>query len=136
MTATQPTDAQLAAFAARDQEGEPVVMVNLLKFKEKAEYAEGTPEHGEDVPGMVAYARYGVEVNKILLSIGAEPLFTGAAPIHMIGEGDWDMAALVRYPSRKTFLEMTTSEAYQAIHYHREAGLAHQELIETLPLGG
>ena len=41
------------------------------------------------------------------------------------------MVAIVRYPSRQAFLDMTVSEAYQAIHHHREAGLAHQDLIET-----
>ncbi len=51
----------------------------------------------------------------------------------MIGNGDWDRVALVWYPSRQAFLDMSSSAEYRAIHYHRAAGLAHQDLIETLP---
>ncbi|MEM7662730.1 MAG: DUF1330 domain-containing protein [Pseudomonadota bacterium] len=133
MKAIQPTPEQAAAFLSRDQD-ESVVMVNLLKFKDKATYAEGTAEHGEDVSGATAYLRYGIEVNKILASIGATPLFSGAGPNFMIGDGDWDMVALVRYPSRAVMIGMTQSPEYQAIHHHREAGLAHQDLIEVTEL--
>jgi len=44
------------------------------------------------------------------------------------------MVALVRYPSRAAMIAMTQSDAYQAIHHHREAGLAHQDLIEVTEL--
>ncbi|MEO0882891.1 MAG: DUF1330 domain-containing protein [Pseudomonadota bacterium] len=131
--AIEPTTEQTAAFLNRDQD-ETIVMVNLLKFKDKATYAEGTAEHGEDVSGAAAYMRYGVEVNKILAKIGATPLFAGAAPNMMIGEGDWDMVALVRYPSRAAMIGMTQSAEYQAIHHHREAGLDHQDLVEVTEL--
>jgi len=135
--AITPTPEQTAAFLSRDQD-DSIVMVNLLKFKDKATYAEGTAEYGEDVSGATAYLRYGAEVNKILAKIGAVPLFNGIAPNFMIGSGDWDMVALVRYPSRAAMIGMTQSAEYQAIHHHREAGLAHQDLIEVteLPTGG
>ncbi|MEM6410863.1 MAG: DUF1330 domain-containing protein [Pseudomonadota bacterium] len=131
--AIAPTPEQTTAFLSRDQD-DSIVMVNLLKFKDKATYAEGTAEHGEDVSGATAYLRYGVEVRKILEKIGATPLFNGIAPNFMIGDGDWDMVAMVRYPSRAAMIGMTQSAEYQAIHYHREAGLAHQDLIEVTEL--
>lgn len=132
MTATQPTDTQLTAFAASDM-SEPVCMVNLLKFKDKATYAPDAPEAGENLSGQDAYGRYGLGVFKILEKIGAKPIFSAPAKQFMIGDGDWDVVALVWYPSRQAFLEMTASPEYQAIHHHREAGLAHQDLIETMP---
>lgn len=136
MTATHPTPEQAQAFISRDQD-QSIVMVNLLKFKDKATYEADRPEAAENLSGAEAYQRYGAEVQKILESIGARPLFAGAAPHYMIGEGhDWDMVALVRYPSRAVMMAMGTSEAYQAIHYHREAGLAFQDLIEVTELMG
>ena len=133
MKAIEPNADQLADIASANMD-EPVAMVNLLKFKDKATYASDTPEAKENLSGAEAYMRYGFGVYKVLESIGAKPLFSGPASRYVIGAGDdWDAAAVVWYPSRKVFLEMTASEDYQAIHYHREAGLAHQVLIETTP---
>ncbi len=132
MTAIQPSPEQIQAFLTADM-SEPVCMVNLLKFKDKASYGEDTPEHGKGLTGQEAYGLYGIGVYKVLAKIGAKPLFSAPVQRFMIGAGDWDAAALVWYPSRQTFLEMPQREDYQAIHYHRDAGLAHQDLIETTP---
>lgn len=135
MTVTQPTLSQAEAFAARDADT-PVSMVNLLKFKDKATYDADRLETAENLTGQEAYARYGVEVAKILAKLGAKTLFAGPANGLLIGDGDWDMVAIVEYPNRATLLNMSTSEEYKAVHYHRDAGLAHQLLIDTtrLPL--
>ena len=132
MPAIQPTAEQIQAFL-NDEMSEPVAMVNLLKFKPLATYEEGTPEAGKGLSGREAYGLYGEGVFKVLARIGAKPLFSAPVQRFMIGAGDWDAAAVVWYPSRKVFLEMPQREDYQAIHYHREAGLAHQDLIETTP---
>jgi len=133
MTATQPTPEQAQAFMAREADT-PVSMVNLLKFKDKATYDPARPEAAENLTGQEAYARYSAEVSKILAKLGAKTLFAGPAHGMLIGEGDWDTVAIVEYPSRAVMLGMGTSEDYQAIHYHREAGLAHQLLIDTTKL--
>jgi uncharacterized protein (DUF1330 family) len=133
MTATQPTPDQVQAFLARGADA-PVAMVNLLKFKDKATYEADRQEAGENLTGQEAYTRYGAAVSKILAKIGAKTLFAGPAHGMMIGTGDWDMVAIVEYPSRAVMVGMGTSEDYQAIHYHREAGLAHQLLIDTTSL--
>lgn len=133
MTTIQPTPAQAQAFMSRGPD-DPVAMVNLLKFKDKATYEADRPEASENLSGQDAYTRYGAEVSKILAKLGARTLFAGPAHGMLIGEGDWDMVAIVEYPSRAIMLGMGTSEAYQAIHYHRDAGLAHQLLIDTTSL--
>ena len=133
MKSTHPTAEQLEAIASADMD-QPVAMVNLLKFKDKATYEDSAPEAAENLSGFEAYARYGIGVYKVLESIGAKPLFNAPTSRYVIGDGEaWDAVAVVWYPSRKAFLEMTSSEDYQAIHYHREAGLEHQQLIETTP---
>jgi len=133
MTATQPTPDQAQAFMARGTDA-PVSMVNLLKFKDKATYEADRPEAAKNLTGQEAYARYGAEVAKILAKLGAKTLFAGPAHGMVIGDGDWDMVAIVEYPNRAVMLGMGTSAEYQAIHYHREAGLAHQLLIDTTKL--
>ena len=57
MPAFQPTADQFRTFRDDPHDG-PVAQVNLLKFRAKAEYAEGDPEHGEVISGEAAYQRY------------------------------------------------------------------------------
>lgn len=121
------------AFLKEDM-SEPVGMLNLLKFKPLATYSEGTEEAGQNLTGAEAYGRYGAGVAKILEKIGAKIIYSGPVQQFLIGNGDWDAAAIVVYPSRQVFVEMGQREDYQAIHYHRDAGLAHQDLIATHPI--
>lgn len=125
--ANHPSDEQMKEFFARagtDHDG-PVVMVNLLKFRERAAYPDGRDAH---LSGFEAYARYGVEVKKIVEGLGGKMLYAGAVDGLMIGHVEelWDQVALVRYPSRKTFFDMVMMPEYRAIEVHREAGLAGQ----------
>lgn len=46
------------------------------------------------------------------------------------GELDRNMVSIVEYPSVAAFMNMGISGQYQKIHVHREAGLAHQLLVE------
>lgn len=130
--AVRPSDEQLKSFFSRagtDKDG-PVVMVNLLKFREKAAYPDGRDAH---LSGQEAYMRYGAEVAKIISNLGGKMIFGGTVDGLMLGECEelWDQVALVEYPSRAAFLEMVMSPEYHAIEVHREAGLAGQLNIGT-----
>ena len=129
-----PTQEQMAGFMAPGPDG-PISMVNLLKFKEKAEYADGRET---DLSGAEAYAIYGQEVVHHLQKVGGAPMFSAGVERLMLGEVEelWDTAAIAMYPSRKAMLEMIMSPEYQASALHREAGLAGQLNIELVePVG-
>lgn len=130
MPAIEPRPEQLKALMERKPEGS-VYMLNLLKFKERAEYADGRET---DLSGEAAYMLYGAGVTKIINEMGGDFVFSGKANVLVIGDGEleWDSVAIVRYPSLDHFTRMVASEAYQAIHVHREAGLEHQVLINCL----
>jgi hypothetical protein len=53
-----PSPEQAMAFFSEPDEG-PFVMINLLKFKDKAAYADGSDA---DLSGRDAYLRYGMAV--------------------------------------------------------------------------
>lgn len=113
----------------------PIYMLNLLKFKEKADYADGR-ETG--LSGAEAYGIYGAEVVDHLAQVGGKPVFSAQVERLMLGEVEelWDTAAIAMYPSRKAMLEMMSSAAYQASAVHRAAGLAGQLNIELVePVG-
>lgn len=117
-----PRADQIQALVGDSDQG-PVVMLNLLKFKDRAVGEEGT--------GADAYRRYGDAVIKMVEARGGKVLWSGRATHVMIGsEADkWDAIALVEYPSPAAFLEMGMSAEYQQIHGHREAGLESTVLI-------
>ncbi len=124
-----PAPAQAMAFFSGGDDA-PICMVNLLKFKDKATYADGS-EAG--LSGREAYARYAQGVAACIASVGGKLRFGGDVTGLLIGEVEelWDMVAIAEYPSRKAMFAMVQSPEYQAITKHREAGLAGQLNICT-----
>lgn len=130
--AVYPTSEQIASFFGANEDG-PFVMLNLLKFKPKAAYADGSDAQ---LTGAEAYARYGEAVAKLLEKHGGRVRYSGPATSLMIGECDplWDAVALAEYPSYAAFRAMATSAEYLAIERHRLAGLDGQLNIRTKPM--
>ncbi|XOV84884.1 MAG: DUF1330 domain-containing protein [bacterium] len=124
-----PNEDQIKGFFTPGAEG-PIYMLNLLKFKDKAEYADGRKTN---LSGAEAYALYGAAVSKILIDLGGGGMFNAQVERLMLGEVEelWDAVAIAMYPNRQAMIEMMQSQEYQAIHHHREAGLAGQLNIET-----
>jgi len=127
--ALDPLPEQVKAFLANHPDGEPVFMLNLLKFKKQATYHDF-----EDISGAAAYARYGEAFGKLVASQnieGAHSVYGGKMGSWLIGqgEGEWDAIAIFRYPDAKTMFATVSSEAYRKIHKHRKAGLEGQLLI-------
>lgn len=115
--APTPEQAELLAALPQDQ---PVVMLNLLRFK---------PDGGEE-----DYATYVREVRPHLESVGARALYAGKGRAFVIGEEArpwWDAMLVVEYPTPAAFVAMVTSDAYAEVHEHRERALERAELIAT-----
>jgi uncharacterized protein (DUF1330 family) len=131
VNAVYPTSSQMVEFFGSPEDG-PFVMVNLLKFKERAEYADGADAH---LSGREAYARYGDEVSKLVVALGGRIWYSGAVTGLLLGEVEenWDMVALAEYPSLEAFRGMMLSPEMHAIEHHRAAGLAGQLNIRTKP---
>lgn len=125
--AVEPTEAQVAAFLAASDDG-PVHMVNLLKFKDKAEYPDGRES---DLSGRDAYMLYGGPMAGLVMEAGGELKFSAAPDALLVGSAseEWDLVAIMTYPSAKVMVELTLSDAFKDISIHRKAGLAGQLLI-------
>lgn len=131
MGSIAPTPDRMQRFLAATPDDAPVVMINLLRYRDEAAYAEGAD--AAPCTGREAYERYGIAVAPLLAAVGGRPIWRGEAHAAVIApEGEhWDEAILVEYPSRKAFLEMASSPAYQAIAHHRTAALEDSRLIAT-----
>ena len=125
-----PNDDQMAEFLETGND-EQIYMVNLLKFKDKAEYPD---KRETDLSGKEAYAIYAEEVQHHLAKVGAKSIFGASVKRLMLGEVEelWDSVAIATSPNRKAMLEMISDPDYIKSAQHRVAGLKGQLNIETV----
>ena len=105
----------------------PVVMVNLLRFKDEAD----PPDEG--LSGEEAYGRYGAQMVQWITSQGARVIWSGRVDSMVIGDTEerFHSIALVEYPSRAEFLRIVGDPRVAEYSVHRTAGLEMQWLIAT-----
>jgi hypothetical protein len=119
------------AFFSRAGPG-PVVMLNLLRFRAVADYAQ-TPELAPAAPitGEAAYRLYMEHTTPFLARSGGEVLFYGSGGRFLIGPSDerWDAAMLVRQASVSAFLAFASDAAYLSGIGHRTAALEDSRLL-------
>ena len=130
----RPNQAQMAGFTEGATDG-PIYMLNLLKFKDRAEYADG---RNSGLTGREAYTLYTNAVSELLKEFGGSLTLKASVERLTIGEVDelWDDVAIAMYPSRAAMLQMMQSEKMQEIGLHRAAGLAGQLNIECVDAAG
>lgn len=120
-----PERAQFDAFKALPRDL-PVMMLNFLRFRDKAVYEDGHEASGAD-----AYAAYGRESAPIFARVGGKIVWRGTPELMLIGPPDkhWNLVFVARYPSAGAFLEMVTDPDYQRAVRHRQAGVLDSRLI-------
>lgn len=111
----------------------PVVMLNLLRFRDRAAYVD----QGEECSGRDAYKRYSETSLKTIAAVGGRVLFGGRAYQSLIGPTgeQWHQVFLVWYPSVEAFRGMLVIPEYQAAVRHRTAALEDSRLIPIRPFG-
>jgi uncharacterized protein (DUF1330 family) len=126
--AIEPTRDSLQRFVESFPADTPVVMLNLLRFREQAEYADA---RDPACSGQKAYARYAKLIEPLLAAAGGKLLWAGNAQGSLIAPAgeEWDEVLLVQYPAKEAFLGMIMSPAYKAIVHHRTAALADSRLV-------
>ncbi len=108
-------------------EDTPVAMLNLLRFKDRADGGN------EGISGEESYKLYAANMRKFVESKGGRFIWSGRVDSMVIGESDVDfqVAAIVEYPNRKAFVEIATSAHVAEIGQDRSKGLEGQWLIAT-----
>jgi uncharacterized protein (DUF1330 family) len=129
--AIYPTPEQIQALMTGPAD-QPVVMVNLLRFRPRAD----APDEG--LSGEEAYRRYAGPMQAFVESRGGRFLWIGRVDSQVIGTGGegFHVIGLVEYPSRQAFLAIATDPHVQEIGVHRAAGLESQWLIAASGLDG
>ena len=124
-----PTKEDFARFREMDRPG-PVHMLNLLKFRDKAAYDDGTI-----ATGFEAYQNYARESGPIFERLGGRQVWAGRPELTLIGpqKETWDLAFIAEYPSKDAFVAMLRDPDYRKAVRHRQAAVADSRLIRMQP---
>jgi hypothetical protein len=106
----------------------PIWMVNLMKYKEVAAYSHG----GSSLTGKQADDRYAPV--DVLAAIGAEVALFGDVDTQLFGDHTtWDRVGVVKYPSRRSFIEMQSRPDFVERYVHKEAGMEFTIVMGCVP---
>ncbi len=95
----------------------PVVMVNMLRLRDRA-----------------AYKRYSELAMPLIKARGGTVLWAGDGEAVAFGDAQadrWDYVVLVRYPARAAFLDMVRSAEYAAANVHREQAVERHVILAS-----
>jgi len=105
----------------------PVWMVNLMQYRDVADYADGRESTISGREADDTYAPFGP-----LAAVGAEIVFVAEVADQLLGDAPkWDRVAVVKYPTRRSFVEMQARPDFRELHEHKDAGMA-----STIVAGG
>lgn len=109
----------------------PIHMLNLIKFRDLAEYPEGHDLHGKGLTGREAYAIYLEGFQRVVANDGAAMVWEADMECVVTGpEGEWDEAFVMGYPDSGVFMAMVKNELYiRDVVPHRTAAVADSRLI-------
>jgi len=109
----------------------PIHMLNLIRFRDLAEYPEGHPNHGKGLTGREAYAIYLEGFQRVVANDGAAMVWEAPMECVVTGPaGEWDEAFVMGYPNSGIFMAMVKNEEYiRDVVPHRSAAVADSRLI-------
>ncbi len=118
------------AFNGLEDDG-PVHMLNLVRFRAKADY-----EDGRDISGADAYRTYSKLSGPVFTRLGGKIVWRGNPKLVMIGPRDenWDIAFIAQYPAASAFTTMIQDPEYREAMSHRQAAVLDSRLIRMSPL--
>lgn len=104
----------------------PIHMLNLVRLREEAEYADGHKATGAE-----AYQRYSDISAPVLQKFGGRIVWRGAFELMMVGPSDetWDICFIAGYPGVSAFVEMMRDATYREAMLHRQAGVLDSRLV-------
>lgn len=130
---TFPTDEVLHQLLTAIGEGrgdEPVVMLNLNRYRDVPEYADGRDVTG--LTGRHAYLQYGIVAKAAIEAGGGRILWAAdAAGLPLIGcdHDRYDEVVAVWYPSLRDFLGLEDFPGYRDALEHRDAAIEQAALL-------
>ncbi len=129
-----PDRAQFDAFKALPRDT-VIHMLNLVRFREKADYPAGHALAAAGLSGAEAYANYGRDSGAVFRRVGGRIVWRGTMEAMVIGPANerWDAVFIAEYPGSGAFMEMVTDPVYRQAVVHRQAAVETSRLIRCAP---
>jgi hypothetical protein len=120
--------ARKLATTAPENDG-PIWMVNLMKYREVADYGSDGP----GISGRQADDEY--TPRESIKGVGAEIVFAADVDAQLLGDSPrWDRVGIVKYPSRRSFIEMQSRPDFKEKHVHKDAGMQQTIVMGCTPI--
>jgi uncharacterized protein (DUF1330 family) len=114
---------------------EPIHMLNLLEYREQAEYPQGHEHAGKGWSGRRAYEEYGKTSGPIFRRVGGEIVWRGSFQTMVTGPDAkrWHDGFVAQYPNSGAFFAMIKDSEYQQAVVNRTAALVDSRLMRFAP---
>jgi hypothetical protein len=106
----------------------PFWAVNLMQYRPVADYGDGSAPTKSGREADDEYAPV-----EVLADLGAMIVLFADVTAQSDDEPAWDRVAIVRYPTRASFMAMQQRKDFQEKHVHKEAGMQFTIVMATLP---
>ena len=128
----QLNESYIASWFARDEPGGPMWALNLMKYREQAEYADGRES---SISGMEADDVYAPHEH--LRKVGSRLIMMAPVVHQLVGDAHvWDRIAIAQYRDRMAMIEMSSNADFQKDEDHKEAGMDFTIVMATFPVDG
>ncbi len=123
----EPTKEQIEALMSYPAD-QKVVMINLLKYKDKVD--------GRDESGETAYQNYMMKAAPFVEKVGARLLWKGDVSHVVIGDDNFkpDAVLLIEYPSIAKFFELVSDPGFQDVNKERSLALEYGGIMAATPV--
>ena len=129
-----PSRETFEAFKALPRD-RPIHMLNLLEYREQAEYPQGHEHAGKGWSGRRAYEEYGKTSGPIFRRVGGTIVWRGSFQTMVTGPDAkrWHDGFIAQYPNAGAFFEMIKDPEYQQAVVNRTAALVDSRLMRFEP---
>jgi len=122
----------IASWFQREDPGGPMWALNLMQYRERAEYADGRET---DLTGAEADDVYAPHEH--LAAVGSRIILLAPVVHHLRGDDRrWDRIAIAQYRDRMAMIEMNSSKEFQTDEQHKDAGMEFTIVMATFPVDG
>ena len=113
----------------------PIHMLNLLLYRDEADYPAGHEHAGKGWSGRRAYEEYGRTSGPIFARVGGSIVWRGTFETMVTGPADrvWHDGFVAQYPNAGAFFEMIKDPDYQRAVVNRTAALVDSRLVRFAP---
>ncbi len=120
----------IATWFQRDEPGGPMWALNLMKYREQAEYSDGRES---TISGIEADNQYAPHEH--LAAVGSRIVLLAPVVHHLVGDGwKWDRVAIAQYRDRMALVEMSSNSEFQKDEQHKEAGMDFTIVLASFPV--